>query len=43
MKKSKVYELIGRATIALSIFVIAGIGFIKTMIYILDNCCTTLR
>ena len=43
MKKSKVYELIGRATIALSVFAIAEIGFIKTMIYILDNCLTTVN
>ena len=42
MKKSKVYELIGRAVVALSVFAIAEIGFIKIMIYILDNCITTI-
>ena len=40
--KNKVYSFIGRAVTYLSIYMIVEIGFIKTMMYVLDNCITTI-
>ena len=40
--KKKVYAFLGRAVTYLSIYMIVEIGFIKTMMYVLDNCITTM-
>ena len=40
--KNKVYAFLGRAVTYLSIYVVIEIGFIKTMMYVLDNCITTI-
>ena len=40
--KNKVYAFLGRAVTYLSIYMIVEIGFIKTMMYVLDNCITTI-
>lgn len=36
--KKKVYELIGRATVYLSLWAIAVAGFTKLAVIVLDNC-----
>lgn len=40
---NKFYELIGRATVGLAVWAMGVYGFVKISIYILDNCCTTLK
>lgn len=40
--KNKVYSFLGRAVTYLGIYVVIEIGFIKTMMYVLDNCLTTM-
>ena len=42
-RKNKFYELIGRVTVGLTVWAITVYGFVKISIYILDNCCTTLK
>lgn len=41
--KRKIYELIGRATVWIGGWILAEYIGIQLLIYILDNCCTTLR
>lgn len=43
MKKQKIYELIGRAFINISIYALIEILFIKGSIYVLFNCITTIK
>lgn len=40
--KNKIYELIGRATVALTTWGISVVAIYNLMVFILDNCCTTL-
>ncbi len=41
--KHKVYELIGRATVYVTGFVIAEAMFIASLMYVLENCITTIK
>ena len=43
MKKSKLYELIGRCTVLFVAWGISVFSCYHLILYILDNCCTTLR
>ena len=40
--KNKIYELIGRATVGLAGWGLSVVALYNLMIFILDNCCTTL-
>lgn len=42
-RKNKFYELIGRATLGLAVWAIGVYGFYNLAIFVLDNCCTTLK
>lgn len=41
--KNKFYELIGRAVVYLAGWGISIYGFINLFVFLIDNCCTTLR
>lgn len=42
-RKNKFYELIGRVTVALTVWAVGVYWFYNVAIFVLDNCCTTLK
>lgn len=42
-QKNKFYELIGRATLGFALWALGVYGIYNLAIFVLDNCCTTLK
>ena len=41
--KSKIYELIGRAVVYLGFWIMATSVAMNILVYVVCNCCTTIR